>query len=296
MDWFLLILSSLTCFFILMGNFKISHVEELQKAGKSALEKEIETLQHEVYLLRSEWDSKIEALLGLSADPAGKTSEKEEVDRKMEKPNAQAELHLMSKGIIRMEKRLELIEKQLQTLTESAVLTTGSAEALPTVAANALSAKAQSVPKESKSVVLEPSVLLKIQQKYTMVSTDEKLFLKGLFRRTANEWHKTEEMGLDTQTAKFLIPMICRKLVFGGVPLIKMKDVSGSMKVLWGDGLKNTEIQEITRSFGAEDSSPYTMTKAPADTVAKAVADTVAKAAGSTLPRGSGDAVVKGAV
>jgi hypothetical protein len=43
--------------------------------------------------------------------------------------------------------------------------------------------------------------------------------------------------------------MVGRKLVFSGVPLIKIKDINGTMKVLWGEGLRGEDVAGIAEAF-----------------------------------------------
>ncbi len=239
MDVLAIVLSSLACFFILMGNFKISRLGEEQE--KRFRENEFTTgkILQELQNLRCEWNAKAKEL----------HSELSEAKTEMEDrlggravASAVSERVDFENGISRLDKRLDLIERTIKSLEE-----TVGPHVMRTLSQEKRGPNGGFIPTAS-----ELSLVEKIKQKYLMLSTDEKLFLNSLFRKEDSEWHKTEDLGLDGSTAKFLIPMISRKMVFAGVPLIKMKDVNGTMKVLWGEGLKEEDILDITEVFSNE--------------------------------------------
>ncbi len=236
MDVLALVLSSLTCFFILMGNFKISRLGEEQEKRLQENERATGKILQELQNLRSEWNAKTKELRSELSVAKGKIE-----DRAGGRATASvaSERIDFENGLSQLDRRLELIEQTIKSLEET--IGPRLVQPLPQEKRMLNGAFGQTVP--------ETSLVEKIKQKYLMLSTDEKLFLNSLFRKEDCEWHKTEDLGLDGATAKFLLPMISRKLVFAGVPLIKIKDVNGTMKVLWGEGLREEDISDIADVF-----------------------------------------------
>jgi hypothetical protein len=242
MDLFIGILSSLTCFFILMGNFKISRLGEEQEKRLLSYEKSAER----IFLTLKE--------LGKELDE-GKAMQANQCNSGFSKDNhgtggflSKSELESipafssLENGMARLETRIDQIENLLKSLESD----------VRSAASSSFTNDSKDKSTLQKNGAVSISFAEKVSQKYKMVSTEEKLFLNGLFRREPGEWHKTEDLGLDAATSKFLIPMVCRKMVFSGIPVIKMKDVNGIMKVLWGDGIKDTDIQVISDAFSSE--------------------------------------------
>ncbi|HNW47152.1 MAG TPA: hypothetical protein PLN20_05155 [Thermotogota bacterium] len=236
MDVAAIVLSALTCFFILMGNFKISRLGEEQEKRFQETEHATGKLLQELQNLRSEWYDKAKELsLELSK------AKTEIGDLTMGKSNVSTVSDRVDfeDGIRRLDKRLDSLEQTIKSLEG----TIGPLVIRP------LSQEKRTPVGSFDTVIPKISLVDKIKQKYPMLSTDEKLFLNTLFRKTECEWHKTEDLGLDASTAKFLVPMVGRKLVFSGVPLIKIKDINGTMKVLWGEGLRGEDVAGIAEAF-----------------------------------------------
>jgi len=197
-----------------MGNFKISRVEEKLLKKISLLEDNLKKA--------AESSSKKENAESSAGFILPEKKPNENVEKEIKKVG---NLLLSIENKIRdIERRFSDIQKQEKT-EESEIFR----EIKPQII------KKQENIKEEKKLSSGGIFMKSFLEKYSKVSVDEKKVVSRLFKIQPGNWVKTDQLEIKETMERFLVPLLCRKFVLDGVPLIKMKDVGGKLKIVWGD-------------------------------------------------------------
>lgn len=228
MDWLLLILIGGSLFFTLMSNFKMARIEEqYQKQAKQAL------LEKEDW--KSQWMAKDKAMHQILNEIQQQLKASIVEFQTIATQAIRKDLRALEQIFNRIQEQLESIKDQLQE------------DSHPSPAPPALIKQASEENHDRSSKFLS-AILSRIDA----FSPEEKQLVTKVFRTEASRWHKPSETGISETTSKLVFPLLGRKLIINGVPLIKIKDAGGSVKFIWGDGLADYEQKAIADYFDQE--------------------------------------------
>lgn len=252
MEYLLLVISGLSLFLIVMSNFKVSRVEEIQKRHEDTQKSINETMNSIISLQKRIFETLNENSPEESAEHAygGDTnlSVKNELlnmDRKIS--NIQSILKKMEtnrnersfndSNVMNASKKTFSIENKLNSTSENSQV-----KVIQEIQNDIVEIEA----KEDRNMEIKFN---KFIIKYNNVTEDEKFILNRILKNSPGNWEKIEPEFMKDTTLRFILPMLCRKFIIDGVPLLKMKEIAGSFKVIWGESYPDALVQRIVEYF-----------------------------------------------
>ncbi len=233
MEWLLVFLIAGSLFFTLMGNFKISRLEE--HSQKQAQEAEAEREKW-----KNQWIEKDKAIHQTLSDI------QDQLKGSIDEFQTTA-IQAIRKDIRSLEQVFARIHQQIESMKDQ--LQEGP---IPV----------QSPPIFEQPTAIEPSVegptppsnrfLTSILERMHSFSPEEEHLMIKVFQTEASRWHRPSETGISETTSKLIFPLLGRKLIINGVPIVKIKESGGFVKFLWGDGLADAEQESIAAHFADE--------------------------------------------
>jgi hypothetical protein len=233
MEWLLVILIAGSLFFTLMGNFKISRLEEhSQKQAEEAF------TEREKW--KNQWIEKDKAIHQTLNDIQHQLKESIEEFQTIAIQAIRKDIRSLEQVFARIQQQIESMKDHLQE------------ETIPDQ-----SSPVPEQPTELKPSFEEPAApanrfLPSILERMRSFSSDEEHLMIKVFQTEASRWHRPSEAGISETTSKLIFPLLGRKLIINGVPIVKMKESGGFVKFLWGDGLADAEQESIAAYFADE--------------------------------------------
>ncbi|HPE68540.1 MAG TPA: hypothetical protein P5560_05745 [Thermotogota bacterium] len=222
MEWLFVVLGGATLFFILMGNFKISRAEEKLQREMEHVHQQIVGIQQMVLETRST------AQLPVETAVEGQKTSLEELSGSIDAFHAR--LQRLEKSLAQIVPELREMRQEMQTQQEPKPVT----------------------PSEEPTEGASKGFQSFFSRNFAQSSEADQKMLRRVFNAPPGDWIKGNELGFDSSAALFQLPVLFRKWIFNGVPLIKMKEVAGSPRFQWGEGLSQSDREWVQAFFGEE--------------------------------------------
>jgi len=248
MEYIYVVISGLALFFIVMSNYKVSRVEENQKCHEENIKKLID-LVNSVEENQKMLSQKIDGLVEL---PVNDTANKSNVNM----GNFKNELISIDRKISNLHSLVGKIKTNPEKAVNSNVNKQDSKKTNFDVPQKKQTNKSEmsndkkNIPAEDENVDVDSEILFnRFIIKYNQITEDERFVINRILKNSPATWERIEIDFMQEKTLRFILPLLCRKFILDGVPLIKMKEIGGGFKVIWGESFHENFLKRIVEYF-----------------------------------------------